>query len=201
MRKLLLALACAMLAGCTETPETMLDWGVNDHLPGVAARHVAKEAARGRKRLPPRAAPTTPVEVARLPDGRDPNAPQFTWPVAGPVIVPFGTAANGERNDGINIAAPMDTPIHAAASGTVTYVGDELKAYGNLILIRHEDGYVTAYAHADRILVRRGDKVGKGQVIGYSGATGDVDSPQLHFEIRHGTEPVDPRSLLVARAF
>jgi murein DD-endopeptidase MepM/ murein hydrolase activator NlpD len=139
-------------------------------------------------------APLAPVGRAA-----DANAPSFAWPVSGPVISEFGTDRNGERNDGINISAPMDTPIHAAASGTVTYSGDELKAYGNLILIRHEDGYVTAYAHADKILVNRGQAVTKGQVIGYSGSTGDVTSPQLHFEIRRDTKPVDPKPLLVAR--
>ena len=94
---------------------------------------------------------------------------------------------------------PLGTPIRAAASGTVTYAGNELKDYGNLVLIKHAGGYVTAYAHADRLLVRRGDFVAKGQVIGYAGQTGDVSTPQLHFEIRHGTTPVNPRSCL-ARA-
>jgi murein DD-endopeptidase MepM/ murein hydrolase activator NlpD len=115
------------------------------------------------------------------------------------VISEFGAADNGQRNDGINISAPMDTPIHAAAGGTVTYSGDELKAYGKLVLIRHDDGYVTAYAHADKILVVRGQSVTRGQVIGYSGSSGDVTSPQLHFEIRHDTHPVDPKGLLAAR--
>ena len=127
------------------------------------------------------------------------NAPSFFWPVSGDVISNFGAASNGERNDGINISAPMDTPIHAAASGTVTYSGNELKDYGNLVLIKHEGGYVTAYAHADKLIVNRGDVVSRGQVIGYSGSTGDVSSPQLHFEIRHDTQPVNPKPLLMAR--
>lgn len=78
--------------------------------------------------------------------------------------------------------------------------GNELKGYGNLLLIKHADGYVTAYAHADRILVEKGAFVQKGQVIGYSGSTGDVTSPQLHFEIRHDTAPVNPANLLISRA-
>jgi len=122
----------------------------------------------------------------------------FIWPISGKVISTFGSVGNGERNDGINIAAKMGEPIHAAAGGTVTYAGNELKGYGNLILIRHDDGYVTAYAHAQSISVNRGDHVEKGQVIGLAGATGDVDSPQLHFEIRRGVEPVDPKPLLMA---
>ncbi len=199
------ALVCApLLAACTETPETAFDWGVNDHLSthASASERTAAAAPPALRGKPPRAAPTTAVSKAPLaPVGRaaDANAPSFAWPVSGPVISEFGTDHNGERNDGINISAPMDTPIHAAASGTVTYSGDELKAYGNLILIRHEDGYVTAYAHADKILVNRGQAVTKGQVIGYSGSTGDVTSPQLHFEIRRDTKPVDPKALLVAR--
>jgi hypothetical protein len=123
----------------------------------------------------------------------------FIWPLNGAVISTFGSVGNGERNDGINIAAKMGEPIHAAAGGTVTYAGNELKGYGNLILIRHDDGYVTAYAHAQSIGVNRGDHVEKGQVIGLAAvSTGDVDSPQLHFEIRRGVEPVDPKPLLMA---
>jgi len=105
---------------------------------------------------------------------------------------------NGQRNDGINIAAPLGTPIRAAASGTISYAGNELKGYGNLILIKHDDGYVTAYAHAESIVVNRGDTVTKGQIIGYAGTTGDVTTPQLHFEIRHGVQPVNPRTMLMA---
>ena len=122
----------------------------------------------------------------------------FVWPLSGPIISKFGSAASGERNDGINIAAKAGEPIHAAAGGTVSYAGNELKGYGNLILIRHDNGYITAYAHAQSIAVKRGDRVEKGQVIGLAGQTGDVDSPQLHFEIRRGVEPIDPRPLLMA---
>jgi murein DD-endopeptidase MepM/ murein hydrolase activator NlpD len=114
------------------------------------------------------------------------------------VISDFGTESNGERNDGINIAAQPGTPIRAAAAGTISYAGNELRGYGNLILIKHDDGYVTAYAHAERITVQRGDTVTKGEIIAYAGSTGDVTSPQLHFEIRHGVQPVNPRSLLMA---
>jgi murein DD-endopeptidase MepM/ murein hydrolase activator NlpD len=121
----------------------------------------------------------------------------FIWPVEGRIISPFGNAGNGERNDGINIAAATGTPIHAAAAGTVRYAGNELKAYGNLVLIQHEDGYVTAYAHAESLSVSAGDHVDKGQVIGLAGATGEVNRPQLHFEIRKGVKPVNPKPLLV----
>jgi len=129
---------------------------------------------------------------------RDNGFARFAWPISGRIISPFGANTTGERNDGINIAADRGTPIHAAADGVVTYSGNELKGYGNLVLIKHTDGYVTAYAHAERTLVNRGDKVSRGQVIAYSGETGDVTEPQLHFEIRHDTKPVDPKPLLVA---
>jgi murein DD-endopeptidase MepM/ murein hydrolase activator NlpD len=122
----------------------------------------------------------------------------FVWPVRGRVISPFGQSDNGERNDGINIAARAGTPIRAAASGVVKYAGDELKGYGNLVLIQHDDGYVTAYAHAQSLMVSLGDRVEKGQVIGLAGATGDVDRPQLHFEIRRGVTPVNPKLLLAS---
>ncbi len=126
------------------------------------------------------------------------NAPKLLWPVQGKVISNFGANASGERNDGINILATRGTPVHAAAPGTVAYVGEELKNYGKLVLIRHEDGYVTAYAHSDAVTVSVGDKVARGQTIGYVGATGDVSEPQLHFELRLGTKPLDPKPYFVA---
>ena len=126
------------------------------------------------------------------------NAPKLLWPVQGRIISSFGPNARGERNDGINILASRGTPVRAAATGTVAYVGEELKNYGKLVLIRHEDGYVTAYAHSDAVIVSPGDIVASGQIIGYAGATGDVSEPQLHFELRLGTKPVDPKPYLVA---
>lgn len=125
-----------------------------------------------------------------------PGSVGFAWPLRGRIISEFGTKLSGERNDGINIATTLGAPIHAAANGTVTYAGDGIKGYGNLVLIRHAEGYVTAYAHADTLTVAKGDVVSKGQVIGYAGNTGGATEPQLHFEIRHGTTPLNPRSLL-----
>jgi murein DD-endopeptidase MepM/ murein hydrolase activator NlpD len=122
----------------------------------------------------------------------------FVVPVSGRIIAGFGRTASGERNDGINIAAATGTPIHASADGVVTYAGNELKGYGNLILIKHGDTYVTAYAHTNSIGVARGQRVAKGDVIGTVGQTGDVTQPQLHFEIRRNMKPIDPRAILTA---
>ncbi len=136
--------------------------------------------------------PVQPQATSTVPEQK------FLWPVKGRVISAFGQAAGGGRNDGINISAKLGTPVHAADAGTVSYVGNELKSYGNLVLIRHDNGYVTAYAHAERIDVQRGDRVARGQVIGSAGETGDVTEPQVHFELRLGTRPVDPTPYLVA---
>lgn len=121
----------------------------------------------------------------------------FSWPLQGRVVWEYGARAGGERNDGINIAANEGEKIRAAGDGTVTYAGSDLKNYGNLVLIRHDNGYATVYAHAENFIVSKGDHVARGQVIGYVGQTGDVSSPQLHFEIRRGArEPLDPRTVL-----
>jgi murein DD-endopeptidase MepM/ murein hydrolase activator NlpD len=124
------------------------------------------------------------------------SLPGFRWPVRGRVIVAFGPKPNGVQNDGINLAVPEGTPIKAAEDGVVAYAGSELKGYGNLVLVRHPNGFVTAYAHASDILVKRGEAVKRGQVIAHAGQTGNVTSPQLHFEIRKGATPVDPSQYL-----
>ena len=103
---------------------------------------------------------------------------------------------NGTQNDGINLAVPEGTPVKAADDGVVAYAGNELKGYGNLVLIRHANGFVSAYAHASELLVKRGDTIKRGQVIAHAGQTGNVTSPQLHFEIRKGSTPVDPTKYL-----
>jgi murein DD-endopeptidase MepM/ murein hydrolase activator NlpD len=119
-------------------------------------------------------------------------AGKFRWPARGRIIVGFGKRPDGGHNDGINLAVPMGTDIHAAEAGRVAYAGNELKGYGNLILIRHPNGWVSAYAHADKLLVRASQVVKRGQVIAKSGKTGAVDQPQLHFELRQGSRPVNP---------
>ena len=116
----------------------------------------------------------------------------FRWPVQGRIISEFGTKADGGHNDGINVAVPAGTSVKAAENGVVAYAGDELKGYGNLVLVRHSNNWVSAYAHNEEILVKRGDQVRRGQVIAKAGRTGQVSQPQLHFELRKGSRPVDP---------
>ncbi|MCC7345853.1 MAG: M23 family metallopeptidase [Variibacter sp.] len=120
------------------------------------------------------------------------GATSFRWPVRGRVITGFGPKANGQQNDGINLAVPEGTSVKAAEDGVVAYAGNELKGYGNLVLVRHSNGFVTAYAHARELKVKRGESVKRGQIIALAGQTGNVSSPQLHFEIRKGSTPVDP---------
>ena len=117
---------------------------------------------------------------------------KLRWPARGRIISGFGKRNDGTHNDGINVAVPLGTNIHAAESGMVAYAGNELKGYGNLVLIRHDNGWVTAYAHADKLLVKRGDRIRRGDVIAKAGKTGDVAQPQLHFEVRQGQKPVNP---------
>jgi murein DD-endopeptidase MepM/ murein hydrolase activator NlpD len=117
---------------------------------------------------------------------------EFLWPVQGKLLSRFGPKAGGLQNDGINIAAPRGATVRAAESGVVVYAGNELRGFGNLLLIRHADGWVSAYAHADSLLVARGAQVKRGQAVAKVGSTGSVSEPQLHFELRQGVNAVDP---------
>ena len=116
----------------------------------------------------------------------------FLWPVRGTVISRFGPRRGGLHNDGINIAAPRGAPVFAAENGVVAYTGNGIKGFGNLLLVKHSGGWTTAYAHVDRVLVKRGDRVKRGETIGTIGTSGKVNKPQLHFEIRKGSQAVDP---------
>ena len=124
----------------------------------------------------------------------------FRWPVRGRVISEFGARPDGGHNDGIDLAVPAGTSVLAAENGVVAYAGNELKGYGNLVLIRHANNWVSAYAHNEEILVKRGDKVRRGQVIAKAGATGSVSQPQVHFELRKGSRPVDPTKFMSSEA-
>ena len=128
-----------------------------------------------------------------------PTRNTFLWPIEGRVISRFGSKPGGKHNDGINIAVPVGSEVRAARNGVVAYAGNELRGYGNLVLIRHKGGWMTAYAHNDSLLVGKGDVVRRGQVISRSGKSGRVSRPQAHFEIRRNGEPQDPLRLLSRR--
>jgi murein DD-endopeptidase MepM/ murein hydrolase activator NlpD len=155
--------------------------------------------------FPPQPAPVTgspnvqPVAVS--PSIAPPVPPRsgsgrFMRPVDGRVISAYGPKPDGLHNDGINIKAPRGTAVRAAENGVVAYTGNGMEGYGNLVLIRHADRWMTAYAHMDKVLVKKGQAVKAGQSIGTVGSTGGVDSPQLHFEVRKGTKAVDPEGVL-----
>jgi murein DD-endopeptidase MepM/ murein hydrolase activator NlpD len=169
-----------------------------------------KPTAAAKPAEPVRTASLEPVATARLATPAAESAaeasadapsvtgatPTFRWPARGRVIAGFGAKPNGQQNDGINLSVPEGTSIKAAEDGVVAYAGNELKGYGNLVLVRHSNGYVTAYAHASELSVKRGEQVKRGQIIAKAGQTGSVTSPQLHFEIRKGSSPVDPMQYL-----
>jgi murein DD-endopeptidase MepM/ murein hydrolase activator NlpD len=139
-------------------------------------------------KMPTAAIPPDEIKSATTDDGR----PEFRWPARGRIIQSFSSGGN----DGINIAVPEGTQVKAAEGGEVAYAGSELKGYGNMVLIRHPNGFVTAYAHNGELDVKKGDKVKRGQTIARSGQSGNVGSPQLHFELRKGSTPVDPTNFL-----
>lgn len=121
----------------------------------------------------------------------------FQWPVAGGrVISRFGPGRSGERNNGIKIAVPLDTPVTAVADGVVAYVGSDIPSLGGLVILKHGDRLTSIYGHADQLLVQRGQSVKRGQRIALSGETGTATQPELHFEIRDGRTPVDPLTKL-----
>ena len=122
----------------------------------------------------------------------------FTWPAKGNIIRRFGPIASGERSDGIKIAVPLDTPILAAADGTVAYVGSEIPSLGGLVILQHGSGWTSVYGHAGQLLVQRGQSVKRGQMIALSGNSG-TNRAQLHFELRQGRTPVDPLPRLPSR--
>jgi murein DD-endopeptidase MepM/ murein hydrolase activator NlpD len=144
------------------------------------------------------AAPARPSTGALTPRSKPPLATpppatgDFIWPAEGRIISRFGPKADGLHNDGINIAVPEGTPVRAAQTGVVAYAGNELRGYGNLLLVRHSNGWMTAYAHNGELLVQRGATVTKGQTIALAGRTGSVQTAQVHFEIRRGSQALDP---------
>lgn len=158
--------------------------------PAVAVNQAPAKAVATTRRV---LAATTPVAAPVGAPG------QFAWPAIGQLVRRFGPGGSGERNDGIKIALPLQTPIKATADGTVAYVGDGIAALGGLVIVRHGGGWTSVYGHASKLLVQRGQAVKKGQTIALSGDTGFADRPELHFELRKGRTPVDPIRQLPAR--
>lgn len=170
-----------------ETPQTVQKAPVNTKtLASAQKTSSAKVAATSKKIV--KSAPRKNVSTYRK--------TKFMWPVNGKVVSNFGVVGKGRKNDGINIKAAIGTNVKAADKGVVAYAGNELKGFGNLVLIKHSDGYITAYAHNDRLYVKKGQKVLRGEKIATVGSTGSVNTPQLHFEVRAGKKAVNPRSYL-----
>lgn len=127
------------------------------------------------------------------------DAPRFAWPVEGRIVSAFGAKPGGRFNDGVNLKASAGAPVRAAAGGVIAYAGDAIPGFGNLVLIKHPGNYVTAYGHNEALLVARGKRIARGDIIARAGATGAVTEPQVHFEIRRGRTPVDPARLIGGR--
>jgi len=159
-------------------------------IPGVPSIPVEKSA-----NTPP-AIPASTTAVDSMIEPPSADGTSFRWPVRGRIISSFGAAPSGQRNDGINLAVPEGTSVKAAEAGTVIYAGNELEGYGKLVLIRHADDWVSAYAHNSEIKVKKGDTIRRGQTIATAGMSGSVTSPQLHFELRKKAKPVNPLDYL-----
>jgi murein DD-endopeptidase MepM/ murein hydrolase activator NlpD len=178
-----------------------------EELPTIGSGPAASPSAPNAVATAPPLEATTPQqskqqtrpEIAAIPEPAPRAGTRFLWPVEGKVVSRFGAKTGGLHNDGVNIEAPAGTEVVAADNGVVAYAGNELRGFGNLLLIRHADGWITAYAHNEKLLVRQGEKVKRGQPIATVGTSGSISSPQLHFEIRRGTDPVDPLSHLAGR--
>jgi murein DD-endopeptidase MepM/ murein hydrolase activator NlpD len=188
-QRILLPSAASVKSMTLEQRAAAFDIGIDDLITGG-------EPAVAENAPPPPAGPSRPLPAIAEPGA---FSDRFVWPLTGPLLRRFGPLGNGRVSEGINIGAPAGTPIRAAADGIVAYTGDEIAVFGGLILIKHGNGWITAYGHAETISVSRGQRVRRGQIIGRAGETGSVDQPQLHFEIRDNRKPVDPLKFLPPR--
>jgi len=166
-----------------------LDFSVLDSAPDAAS-------ARAAALVVPQPAPQSGTPAPRKSFVAPSGTGEFRWPVEGEIITEFGPAARGVHNDGVNIAAAEGAVVTAAARGTVAFVGREIKSFGTLVLVKHDGGIITAYAHLGEVLVKEGDVIEAGQQIATVGLTGKVETPQLHFEIRQARKPIDPRTVI-----
>jgi murein DD-endopeptidase MepM/ murein hydrolase activator NlpD len=160
-----------------------------------------KSAAPSNSSAPPpgQPVPLGPTASASTPPVPVAAPPRFEWPVQGKVVAGYGPRADGQKNDGIEIAADKGATVRAADGGTVVYAGNEVRGMGNLLLISHPAGYITAYGYNDQLLVKKGDAVSKGQAIAKVGTSGAASDPRLHFEVRRGNKTVDPSTVLPAQ--
>lgn len=183
-------------------PVPMRTGGASSHAVSSSVKTAAVKADHAQ--LPTKALPAktaAPSKVSSKTSSRQISSPRvpkrsssgkFLKPVPGKVISGYGPKKNGLHNDGINIKAPRGTPVKATENGVVVYAGNALKGSGNLVLVRHDDGWMSAYAHMDSIRTKKGTTIDRGALIGTVGSTGSVDTPQLHFELRRGTNAVNP---------
>lgn len=171
-----------------------LDFSVLESAPSNAATAVAVQKAEAK--IAAQAATPTEEPVTQKRFVAPASGGVFNWPLQGEVIAEFGPAARGVHNDGVNIAAAFGTPVNSTAVGTVAFVGRNVKSFGTLILVKHDGGIISAYAHLEDVTVSEGDIVTAGQQIGTVGQSGKADSPQLHFEIRKDRQPLDPRAVI-----
>lgn len=184
--KLLLPSATAVASMSVEERARAFTLDIDDIITGG-------EPAAPVVRAPAKAPKPAPLVV---PTG---SAPSFGWPVEGRVISGFGPKAGGRFNDGVNLKASAGAPVRSAGDGVVAYAGDAIPGFGNLLLVKHAGGWVTAYGHNEALLVARGKRVARGEVIARAGATGSVAEPQVHFELRKGRTPVDPVKVIGGR--
>ena len=168
---------------------------------GTSSQKAEKASSAGEKKTASvkQKKSTGKKESVRLPVPPTRAKAKFAWPVEGTVVTKFGSAGAGRHNDGINIKVNEGVSVRAAENGVVAYAGNELKGFGNLLLIKHADGWITAYAHNSQILAKRGETVSRGQPVAKAGKTGNAKEPQLHFEIRKGTKAVDPLAYMEKR--
>ncbi len=196
MRKNVLLLGLLVLfTACEQTPARVEDNGKKTY--DKRSMMVAAASLANDPRYEPAAsAPSVAVQSIESKDLMAPAAKasnsMFKMPVEGKIISRFGQPDNGGKNDGINIAAPAGTPVRASASGSVVFVGDQLRTYGNMVIIKHEGRRNTTYAHLGKTFVSKGQQVAQGDAIGTVGKTGQVAIPQLHFALREGATPEDP---------
>ncbi len=177
----------------SKAPVRVASSGANVPIP---VTNPARAKSGTAKSTPPTAEKKVAARTTSLPKPQPMAGNQFRWPARGRIVSGFGQKPNGKHNDGIDMAVPKGTSVKAAENGVVAYAGSELEPYGNLILIRHANNWVTAYAHNEKLLVKRGDTVRRGQIISKAGQSGNVSQPQLHFELRKGSKPVNPLSYM-----